>query len=226
MGISVSELRSRNTLKVLVGGTFNPIHFGHLRSALELAEALNAPQVHLLPCHIPPHRAQPSVPSEVRLKLIELAIADEPRLAIDARELEHERYSYSLHTLKAVREEIGPEAPLIFALGMDAFLGIESWHQWQELFELAHFVVFTRPGAKPQQMSAALKAFFEAHHTADSAALINEPSGRIWMFPVTALDISSTRIRQLIAQGSSPRYLLPGAVWDYIQMNRLYLETE
>ncbi|HET8708254.1 MAG TPA: nicotinate-nucleotide adenylyltransferase [Pseudomonadales bacterium] len=219
-------MSATSALRVLVGGTFNPIHFGHLRSALELAEALNAPQVHLLPCHIPPHRVQPSVPSSLRLKLIELAIADEPRLAVDARELEHERYSYSLHTLKAVREEIGAESPLIFALGMDAFLGIESWHQWQDLFQLAHFVVFTRPGAKPQHMSAHLKAFFEAHRSDDSAPLINTPCGRIWMFPVTALDISSTRIRQLIAAGNSPRYLLPGAVWDYIQMNRLYLERE
>jgi len=214
------------TLRVLVGGTFNPVHFGHLRSALELTEALNAPQVHLLPCHIPPHRAQPSVPSQVRLKLIELAIADEPKLAVDTRELQHERFSYSLHTLSSVREEIGPDSPLIFALGMDAFLDIESWHQWQELFSLAHFVVFTRPGSKPQQMSASLNEFYQRHKTLDSAPLINEACGRIWLFPVTALDISSTRIRQLIAAGKSPRYLLPGAVWDSIQLNRLYLEKE
>lgn len=215
-----------NSLSVLVGGTFNPVHFGHLRSALELAEALSAPKVHLLPCHIPPHRSQPNVSSQTRLELIKRAIADEPKLGVDARELTYEQFSYTHHTLQSVRAEIGPETPLIFALGMDAFLAIESWHQWQELFSLAHFVVFTRPGSHPQQMSDALKHCLRQRQVADCKPLINQPSGHIWLFPVTALDISSTHIRTLIAQGKSPRYLLPGAVWDYIQLNGLYLETE
>ena len=204
----------------LYGGTFDPVHFGHLRTALEIQQAVGVAQVHLLPCGIPPHRSQPHASAEQRLKLLELAIDDQPGLAIDTRELHREGPSFMVDTLQSIREEATGQ-PVCLVLGMDAFLGLERWHAWQTIPELAHLIVIQRP-ASDWPESGALAEWVKKRGTDDYPALFKQPAGLICGVQVTQLEISSTGIRTLLAANKSPRYLLPDAVLDHIQKNNWY----
>ena len=204
----------------LYGGTFDPVHFGHLRTAIEVQQAIGVEQVHLLPCGIPPHRGQPHASAEQRLKLLELAIDDQPGLAIDARELHRDGPSFMVDTLQSIREEVTGQ-PICLVLGMDAFLGLESWHEWQTIPELAHIIVMQRPGSD-WPGSGALAEWVKKRGTDDYPVLFKQSAGLICGVQVTQLEISSTGIRTLLAAGKSPRYLLPDTVLDYIQKNNWY----
>lgn len=205
----------------ILGGTFDPVHYGHLRAALELGEALDLAEVRLLPSSVPPHRPQPQASVAQRLAMLQLAVAGERALRVDTRELERSGPSYMVDTLRSLREELGP-TPVCLLLGVDAFLGLPGWYCWQELIGLAHLVVMHRPGWSLGSADAQLTALL-AEHKADSAsALAQSAAGRILLQPVTQLDISATALRELIAAGRSPRYLLPEAVWDYIRAQGLY----
>lgn len=206
----------------VLGGTFDPIHFGHLRSALELLEALGLAEVRLIPCGHPPHRAPPRAPASARLAMLELAVAGQPGLRVDSRELERPGPSYMVDTLASLREEQG-SVPLCLILGSDAFLGLPGWHRWQELVRLAHLVVMHRPGWElDDHLAAPLAQLVETRRVHAAAALAAQPAGSILLVPVTPLDISATAIRHLIAAGRSPRYLLPDAVWEHIRAHGLY----
>jgi len=204
----------------ILGGTFDPVHFGHLRPALEVQQALGIERVHLLPCRVPPHRDAPRGSPQQRLALLRAAVADEPALAVDERELQREGPSYMVDTLEALRRERGDQ-PLCLALGMDAFAGLESWHRWQDIPGLCHLVVMQRPGsAWPQRGSIA--GWVKQMRVEAPQALFSRPAGCIIAVPVTQLAVSSTQIRALLAAGRSPRYLLPDVVLERIRQENWY----
>jgi nicotinate-nucleotide adenylyltransferase len=210
----------------ILGGTFDPIHYGHLRLAQELADGLGLAQVRFIPAGEPWHRAAPRAPAGRRLEMARLACAGNPLFMVDEREVASRAPGYTVDTLTALRAELGHAQPLCLLLGADAFLGLETWHRWQELFGLAHIVVARRPGFPPlhenSAMPAALRREFTSRRSDDAGLLQNAAAGRILVHTITALDISATRIRTDIGRGVSPRYLLPDAVLHYIHEHRLY----
>lgn len=204
----------------ILGGTFDPIHFGHLRSALEILQALQLSEIRFIPCREPPHREKPTATAEQRLTLLEQAVADQPGFTVDKREMDHQGPSYTRHTLASLREDM-PDTPVCLLLGMDAFVNLPTWHLWQEIPELAHIVVMHRPGSElsfSQELTDLI-----VRYRCNNARFLHKKIARQLVFqPVTQLDISATQIRHLLAQGGSPRYLLPDAVWAYIRSQGLY----
>jgi nicotinate-nucleotide adenylyltransferase len=203
------------------GGTFNPVHYGHLRSALELVEKLQLDELRLMPCAVPPHREPPGCSAAHRAAMVELAVAGAPRLSCDRRELERDGNSYTYDSLAELRAELGPERPLCMVMGCDAVRDISSWHRWRELLDLAHVVVIARPGwSLPQEGDA---RDWLRDHALDAATQLRErPCGGILTQELRPLDISSTEIRELLATGRSPRYLMPQSVLEYIEAHGLY----
>lgn len=208
----------------ILGGTFDPIHFGHLRLAEEARERLGLARVRLIPAGQPAHRGTPGANATQRLAMTLRAAAGNPALEVDDAEVLSDAPSYTVPTLERLRGELGPARPLVLLLGADAFAGLTTWHRWQHLFELAHIGVATRPGhsADIAALAPALAAQCR-QRDADAAQLAAAPAGRIVRFPITPLDISATAIRAACARHESPRYLLPAGVVDYISEHRLYL---
>jgi len=204
----------------ILGGTFNPIHHGHLRLSIELYERLNLESVLLIPSAHPPHRAQPSVSSQRRLEMVQVAIAGVEGLSVDDRELRRQGPSYMIDTLKSLREDY-PRNPLCLILGMDAFLGLPSWHEWKQLLTYAHFLIVRRPDTLLPEKNI-MQDFFKAHQAASKEDLKKQIAGMIWMEEIPALNISATYIRRLIAVGKNPHYLLPPAVLDIINSHLMY----
>ena len=204
----------------IFGGSFDPIHLGHLRAALELAQALGLAQVRFMPCRQPPHRSLPLASAEHRVALLEAALRSEPAFHLDTRELHRDGPSYTVDTLLSLRAELGA-APLCLILGMDAFQGFSTWHRWQEVIELAHLVVAHRPGWTPPR-SGTVAELLAQRQVRGGAQLRQRSGGHILLWPVTPLDISSSHIRALVAEGRSPRYLVPEAVWELIQARNIY----
>ena len=205
----------------ILGGTFDPIHYGHLRSALELLGTLDLAEVRFVPCRIPAHRGTPLVTADQRMALVRLATADQPGFVADDRELLRDGPSYMFDTLLSLREEFGDDAPLSLIVGTDAFRELHTWHRWRELTSLAHIVVMRRPGAL-QSLPPVLEKFIAPRVIHDAFALRQKPAGGILFQPVTQLNISATQIRALLAHGQSPRYLLPDAVLACIHDRALY----
>ena len=205
----------------LLGGTFDPIHFGHLRAALDCLQGLDLEQVRFIPLRIAVHRPQPLATTEQRLAMLEAALADEPPFVLDRRELHRDGPSYTLDTLRSLRAEFGGERPLCLLIGADAYGGFLDWHRPLEILELAHLVVMRRPGHDPVA-SPALRQLYLERVCEEPRCLAERPGGRILFQTLTQLDISSTRIRELIALGRRPRYLLPDTVLAYIERERLY----
>ncbi|MGH8618709.1 MAG: nicotinate-nucleotide adenylyltransferase [Burkholderiales bacterium] len=212
----------------ILGGTFDPIHYGHLRLAEELAEALKLAEVRLIPAGTPPHRAAPATAAQHRLAMAVLAILGNPRLAVDAREVRRSGPGYTIDTLTELRAEEGAQRPLVLLLGADAFLELATWHRWHELFGLAHIVIAHRPGFPtetwPDRMPQPLAREYEKRLLKQALNIYTKPFGGIAALPIAALDISATMIRRALADGESPRYLLPDPVLDYIRANNLYRE--
>jgi len=205
----------------ILGGTFDPIHFGHLRPALDMQQALGLDEVRLLPCRLPPHRGAPHATPEQRLAMLRLAVQGERSLSVDERELRRAGPSYMIDTLVSLRAELGVERSVALLIGMDALHGLDRWHRWRELADLCHIVVATRPGWEPPR-SGAVADLVRERQVEEAAVLRARPAGNVLFCPVTPLDISASRIRALVAQGKSPRYLLPSTVLEYIQAAGLY----
>jgi nicotinate-nucleotide adenylyltransferase len=204
----------------ILGGTFDPIHYGHLRPAQEALRALDLAEIRVIPAGQPPHRRAPVASAAQRLRMAQLAVADLPGFVVDDRELRRGGISYTVPTLESLRREFG-NRPLCLLLGMDAFEGIETWHQWNRLPELAHLVVLTRPGwTFPAE--ATLPAWARGRVARAARELALAPAGGIHFQAVAPQDISATRIREAIARGQPVEGLLPPAVLDYIRQNRLY----
>ena len=192
----------------VLGGTFDPVHHGHLRGAWEAAEALDA-EVRLVPARTPPHRPPPVADAAGRVALLRAALAGQDRLVIDTRELDRDGPSYTVDTLASLRAEIGPDRPLVLLLGADAFAGLASWHLWQDLFTFAHIGVLTRPGASHEPVGP-LADFIGDRR----APRVHGPAGSVVDIAITPLDIAATAIRESFAAGSEPRFLLPSACFE------------
>jgi nicotinate-nucleotide adenylyltransferase len=195
----------------IFGGTFDPVHLGHLRVAWEAAEALDA-DVHLMPASIPPHRPQPIASAAQRSAMLHAALAGQQRLGVDDRELRRDGPSYTIDTLRELRAEIGPQRPLHLLLGADAFADLPTWRDWRELFDYANFVVLTRPG-HATAWSDELRSEVDARRVDPITRLHTSAAGRVAELPVTPLQISATAIRALLANGREPRFLVPEALF-------------
>lgn len=206
----------------ILGGTFDPIHFGHLRSALEVSEQLNLSHVRLIPSARPPHRNEPHATPQQRLMMLHLAMKNAGNFIVDDRELQRDGISYSVDTLLSLREDF-PSNPLFLLLGTDAFLSIQTWHKWQNLLELAHIVIIGRP-EETLTMSKDLNSWYRRHLAVPSDALAL--AGKIWPVTVTQLAISATAIRGAVSEGNSPQFLLPDAVIQLINQLGLYRKNE
>jgi len=204
----------------ILGGTFDPIHCGHLRSALEVQEQLSLRALHLIPCHVPPHRSPPVAAAEHRAAMAARAVAGVPGFVLDRRELRRPGPSYTVVTLEELRSEFGPNTPLLLLLGRDALAGFARWERWRAIPTLAHLVVLERPGESPTAADLPVPEGVQRAPTAE--ALGSAPAGLLWSQPVTQLAISATFIRQQLHAGYSARFLVPDSVYDYIQHKGLY----
>ena len=208
----------------LFGGTFDPIHFGHLRLAEEACDELGLAGVRWIPAGQPAHREAPQVTAAQRLDMVRLATAGNPRFSVDAAEVEAALPSYTVPTLERLRRELGEAQPLVLIVGADAFAGLPTWHRWRDLFALAHIAVSLRPGfsidksALPHELATE----FCDRGSVDRGILRSRPAGAIVGFAMTQLAVSATQIRRQLAAGRSVRYLLPDAVVGYINQYQLY----
>ncbi|MCP4992536.1 MAG: nicotinate-nucleotide adenylyltransferase [Gammaproteobacteria bacterium] len=199
----------------ILGGTFDPIHYGHLRPALDLQQALGLEQIRLIPLRDPPHRSAPIATPQQRLAMLQAAVKNDPNFTIDTRELERSTTSYTVDTLHSLRKELGDDQPLGLIIGSDAFNNFPRWHQPDEILNLANLLVMQRPGESHAN-------HYPTRICSNPATLNSQSTGLIWFQPVTQLEISATRIRNLISNDQSPRYLLPQRVLEIIQQEKLY----
>jgi nicotinate-nucleotide adenylyltransferase len=204
----------------IFGGTFDPIHFGHLRPAFELLHVLRLAELRFVPAGKPPHRDVPLAEGSLRLAMVRAAIEGQPGFAVDDREVRREGPSYTVTTLAELRAEL-PERSLCLVVGMDAFLGLPKWHQWREILQLGHVAVAHRPGWRAPTVGPLGELLVE-RGTPRVDDLHEARAGRIFVHPVTQLEISSTDLRNLIVSGRDPRYLMPDAVRDIIRDTGCY----
>jgi nicotinate-nucleotide adenylyltransferase len=211
----------------ILGGTFDPIHYGHLRLAADVKAALSLPEVRLIPAGTPPHRAPPFASAEHRFAMTALGCAEFPGLVADPRELRRTSPSYTVVTLEELHAE-QPQLPLALLIGADAFAGLTLWWHWERLFTLAHFVVVERPGATSPvaELPPPLRVHWERRLTTDPLRLERTLAGSIVRVSVTPQPIAATEIRAALARGPAGREqvrgLLPATVLDYIDRNQLY----
>lgn len=214
---------SRQAIAIF-GGTFDPVHYGHLRAAAEVAELLGVDDFRLLPAGRPPHRDATWAAPRHRMAMLELALAPHADLSVDEREVQRRGPSYMSDTLASIRAEAGDQ-PLMLCLGQDAANYLDKWHEWHRLLDHAHLVVMTRPDAEPRY-SATLCQYLQDRWVDSPEDLMQQPGGRVCNVNVTRLAISSTDIRRQLAAGSSPRFLLPSTVLAYILKHGLYRDSQ
>ncbi len=214
-------------LNLYYGGTFDPVHNGHLAIARAARDELRTP-VHLMPAADPAHRAPPGAPAAQRAHMLDLAVQGEPGLQVDRRELlraarDPGARSYTIDTLRELRDELGTDAPIALLIGADSLLGLPTWRQWRRLFDLAHFVVAERPGsALDAGLPAELATELDGRWTRGAAGLTGRPAGCVHRLRQPLHPESASDIRQRIAQGRPWREFVPAAVADWIADERLY----
>ena len=211
----------------ILGGTFDPIHNGHLRLAQEALEQCDLAAVRFIPSGTPPHRDAPYANAQQRLDMVRMALQGNPSFVLDEREIHRTDSCYTVDTLTALRAELDAQQPLSLLLGGDAFLLLHTWHEWKQLFELAHIVVIQRAGGLPlgnamNDADAILRSEYHARLAPAPRVLHESPAGAIFVANMPALEISATDIRRRCAEGKSIRYLLPDAAGDYIQLHKIY----
>ncbi len=204
----------------ILGGTFDPVHIGHLRLALEVQAAVGLDQIQLVPVSSPAHRAAPVLSAETRLQMLQLAVADQLGLFVNPLELERPGVSYTCETLIHLRAQ-NPDTALCLITGMDSFATFNQWHRWREIPTLAHIIVAQRPGSQTD-LKPELQAFLARAQTQNLQNLHQQQAGSVVMLDIPALDISSTRIRAMLKTGLSTRYLLPEPVQEIIETNDYY----
>ncbi|WP_034913317.1 MULTISPECIES: nicotinate-nucleotide adenylyltransferase [Erwinia] len=209
-------------LHALLGGTFDPIHYGHLRPAEALAAQIGLKSVTLLPNNVPPHRPQPEASSQQRAEMVRLAVADAPLFNVDLREMQRETPSWTIDTLTALRAERGNDQPLAFIIGQDSLLSLHKWHRWQDLLKVCHLLVCKRPGYNSTLETTEMQRWLQQHQTVDPQLLHASPAGKVFLATTPLLAISATEIRQRLHQNQSCDALLPPAVLSYINDAGLY----
>ena len=207
----------------ILGGTFDPIHFGHLRPALEIVEKLNLSELRFIPSAKPPHRWQPQADARHRLKMVKKAIKTYPKFVIDEREFDRlekdNTASFTIDTVRSIREEIGESESLGMIVGMDAFQSFTSWRDWEDILDTVHLIIASRPGYDKQETSL---DWVQNRLVSEADELHNVASGKVYFCDVTQLDISATYIRNQIDKAQSCCYLTPKKVNKYIIKHNLY----
>ncbi|MCX0501806.1 nicotinate-nucleotide adenylyltransferase [Erwinia billingiae] len=211
-----------HTLEALFGGTFDPIHFGHLKPVEVLAAQVGLKKVTLLPNNVPPHRPQPEASPLQRVEMVRLAIANLPLFDLDRREMQRDTPSFTFETLTELRAERGDKQPLAFIIGQDSLLTLHKWHRWEELLSLCHLLVCKRPGYDSTMETPALQRWLEQHQTRQAETLHQHPCGRIFLADTPLVSISATEIRDRLHSGQSCDDLIPPAVSAYILAAGLY----
>jgi nicotinate-nucleotide adenylyltransferase len=213
----------------LFGGTFNPIHYGHLRPTEEIGEAFGLKRVIFIPSADPPHKRREMIlPASFRVEMVKLAIGGNPRFALSEVEIQRPGKSYSIETIAHFREELGPNTHLYFILGLDAFREINSWKEYRALFEICHFIVMSRPPFEKQASPALLPVELAEKFCYDLPKRAYGHLSGFYLFPreITSLDISATKIRDCLRNGRSIKYLLPSAVEAFIYTHKLYQDGD
>lgn len=205
----------------ILGGTFDPVHNGHIRLAVECYERLDLEEVRLIPLHTPPHRQQPTASPEQRYKMLEMATEKIERLTVDDCELARGGISYTIETVKMMRKKFNGIS-LCLIMGTDAFNSMYTWYQWKDLLNFVHIVIAERPGNVSQPDNTGLQDFLISRQSGNLAELYDSPSGKIFVIAMPLLDISSTRIRDIFSAKKNPAMLLPDAVIEYIESNHIY----
>lgn len=208
----------------VLGGTFNPVHVGHLRAAIECRDLLGLDTISLLPASLPPLKAIPGVDAEHRARMLDLAVAGIAGLEVDRRELEREGPSYTIDTLSELRAELGPERPMVFIMGADALANLHLWHSWQDLLNVAHIAVLARP-LRALQAGPGVESWLHKHRV-EPAQLTTRPFGCLAQLEQPTFDVSSTRLRQALQTGANVRFLLPEPVLEYIDSHGLYRSSK
>ena len=203
----------------LLGGAFDPVHIGHLRGAIAVREELQLERVDFIPAAQSPLKGGAALTAEHRLAMLQLALRDVPGLDVDARELERPGPSYTVDTLKALRAEYGAARPLLWIVGSDILTTLSQWSRWRELLDHAHLVVMARPGASDPEDE--VKKWIESHRIEGNLA-VTQPAGGVVLVRQPLLDIASSQIRALIAEGRDTRFLMPDAVMEYIERHTLF----
>lgn len=218
----VDQTSQLNKMRVgILGGSFDPVHFGHIKPCLELAQNFNLSSILLLPCKVSPFKSSPQVSAQHRLKMLSLMATGSELLTVDERELGRDTPSYTYYSLRELADEYGDRVTLCWIMGMDALNEFPDWYKAAEIMKLCHILVLQRPGCA-LNCSDQKQNWLEQYLTDDLALLEKKSAGHIFVTATEMLDISSSQIRAVIASGEQPRYLLPGSVWNYIQRNHLY----
>ena len=210
----------------ILGGTFDPIHYGHLRLAEEMLELGGLQHIRFIPAGNPPHRESPQVAATHRSAMVKLAIADNPGFILDEREVRRTAKSFTVHTVRELRAELGETQPLCLLMGGDAFLQLHTWHEWEQLLDLAHIVVGYRPGYTLDERLHSAPPVLRKHYQqrlCNVDSLSQRPAGGIAELAIPKLEISATLIRNRVAENRTIRYLLPATVANYIHQHHLYI---
>lgn len=216
---------SMHSLQALYGGTFDPVHYGHLKPVEILANLIGLQRVTIMPNNVPPHRPQPEATSEQRKEMLALAIADKPLFRLDERELRRDTPSWTSQTLQEWRAEQGPDQPLAFIIGQDSLLNFPTWHKYETILGNSHLLVCRRPGYSLTMREAQYQQWLEDHLTDNVEDLHNQPAGKIYLAETPWFDISATVIRERLQQGLACDDLLPAPVLAYIHTHGLYQKT-
>jgi nicotinate-nucleotide adenylyltransferase len=214
-----------SSLQALYGGTFDPVHYGHLKPVEILANLIGLQRVIIMPNNVPPHRPQPEATSEQRKEMLALAIADKPLFQLDERELRRDTPSYTSQTLQEWRAERGPTQPLGFIIGQDSLLNFPSWHQYETILQNSHLIVCRRPGYPLTMKEEQHQAWLDTHLTNDVEDLHTLPAGKIYLAETPWFDISATLIRKRLQQDLSCDDMLPAPVLNYIHQHGLYQKS-
>ncbi len=212
----------------IFGGTFDPVHSGHLRVIVEIIENFDLDKLRVIPCGTPPIKSAAIATPAQRINMLRLAVSNQQNVIIDDIETHRNGPSYTVDTLTEIKEKY-PQSPLYLILGTDAFLGLNRWHRWHDILSLAHIIIIHRPGWNINAAESTTRpceeiiTMLNSNLVSDKLTLQQNPTGNIMLFPIRKLDISSSAIRKLIKSGKSPRYLLPQDVLNFITAEQLYI---
>ena len=214
----------------IFGGSFDPPHFGHIKSALSLLEFFPFQQIRFIPCQLSPHKKHVYASGEHRLRMLNLVCKGVQELKVEDRELNRPPPSYTIDTLIELREELGEQESLVLIMGLDAYLNFCTWHRYEEILSYCHLLLLHRPGYEIAEFRElpnfeCEKNLLDSCLGEDITSLHKSPCGKIVISELEKIDISSTQIREMIASGEQPRYVIPGVVWNYIKRNKLYIES-